>query len=98
MTGTVFLLLNGLTWATYWLVGVCGVVGAVLALMTREDAFRAGDRMTKMSWVALLAASSAVLIMPISTMLTWIGAVVIGVYWFDVRPQLRDIISGNTQW
>ncbi len=27
-----------------------------------------------------------------------IGVVIIGIYWFDVRPQIKDILSGNYQW
>ena len=26
-----------------------------------------------------------------------IGVVIIGIYWFDVRPQIKDILSGNYQ-
>ena len=27
-----------------------------------------------------------------------ICGVIIGIYWFDVRPQIKDILSGNYQW
>ena len=70
------------------------IVGAVLAAATREDAFRAGDRQGKWVWVGLLA-GSAVAMATGMTFLSWIGAVITGVYWFDVRPQLKAIINGD---
>ena len=70
------------------------IVGAVLAATTREDAFRAGDRQGKWVWVGLLA-GSAVAMATGMTFLSWIGAVITGVYWFDVRPQLKAIINGD---
>ena len=70
------------------------IVGAVLAAITREDAFRAGDRQGKWVWVGLLA-GSAVAMATGMPFLSWIGAVITGVYWFDVRPQLKAIINGD---
>ena len=70
------------------------IVGAVLAAATREDAFRAGDRQDKWVWVGLLA-GSAVAMATGMPFLSWIGAVITGVYWFDVRPQLKAIINGD---
>ena len=70
------------------------IVGAVLAATTREDAFRASDRQGKWVWVGLLA-GSAVAMATGMTFLSWIGAVITGVYWFDVRPQLKAIINGD---
>ena len=70
------------------------IVGAVLAAATREDAFRAGDRKGKWVWVGLLA-GSAVAMATGMPFLSWIGTVITGVYWFDVRPQLKAIINGD---
>lgn len=70
------------------------IIGAILAATTREDAFRAGDRQGKWVWVGLLA-GSAVAMATGMTFLSWIGAVITGVYWFDVRPQLKAIINGD---
>ncbi|MDY3127273.1 MAG: DUF2516 family protein [Corynebacterium sp.] len=75
-------------------VAAAAVVGVVLVCITREDAFRAGDRQPKYIWAAILAAS-ALAMMVHFPFLAWIGAVATGVYWFDVRPQLRDIQNGN---
>ena len=76
------------------ILALTAIVGAVLAAATREDAFRAGDRQGKWVWVGLLA-GSAVAMATGMTFLSWIGAVITGVYWFDVRPQLKAIINGD---
>lgn len=76
------------------ILALTAIVGAVLAAATREDAFRAGDRQGKWVWVGLLA-GSAVAMATGMPFLSWIGAVITGVYWFDVRPQLKAIINGD---
>ena len=75
------------------ILALTAIVGAVLAAATREDAFRAGDRQGKWVWVGLLAGSAVA--MATGMPLSWIGAVITGVYWFDVRPQLKAIINGD---
>lgn len=86
--------LEGLLFAA---VAIAGVVGAIMAATVREDAFTAADRQGKWVWVAILAASAFV-VMTRFPFLSWAGMVAIGVYWFDVRPQLRNILSGNYGW
>ena len=76
------------------ILALTAIIGAVLATTTREDAFRAGDRQGKWVWVGLLA-GSAVAMATGMPFLSWIGAVITGVYWFDVRPQLKAIINGD---
>ena len=76
------------------ILALTAIVGAVLAAATREDAFRAGDRQGKWVWVGLLA-GSAVAMATGMPFLSWIGAVITGVYWFDVRPQLKALINGD---
>lgn len=73
---------------------VAAIVGLILALTTREDAFPAGDRHPKMIWVAILGGSAFAMLFPLP-ILSWVGAVATGIYWFDVRPQLRSIINGE---
>lgn len=92
--------LTGIYWLNYGLffaVGLAGLVGVYMVLSTREDAFRAGDRQPKPVWAALLAVSATVLLLPtpVLSFLSWVGAVIIGIYWFDVRPQLKDLIAGR---
>ncbi len=75
-------------------VSLFALIGAVLAAMTREDAFRAGDRQNKWVWVGLLVGSALVMNLPLP-FVSWIGAIITGIYWFDVRPQLKAIINGD---
>ena len=88
-----FLALN-LDRYVFQILTLTAIVGAVLAAATREDAFRAGDRQGKWVLVGLLA-GSAVAMATGMQFLSWIGAVITGVYWFDVRPQLKAIINGD---
>lgn len=85
-----------ITIGTFVLV-LCGLAGAVMAALTRDDAFEAADRQNKWIWVSILALSSLVLHLNFP-FLSWIGIVIIGLYWFDVRPQIKDILSGNYGW
>ena len=75
-------------------VSLFALIGAVLAAMTREDAFRAGDRQNTWVWVGLLVGSALVMNLPLP-FVSWIGAIITGIYWFDVRPQLKAIINGD---
>ncbi len=93
-------LLNGygyLELFLYFAIGISGLVGAIMAGTTRGDAYEAADRQSKWIWVAILAASAFAVItrMPF---LSWAGMVAIGVYWFDVRPHIRSLLSGNYGW
>ncbi|MGP6174777.1 DUF2516 family protein [Corynebacterium sp. A21] len=81
----------------FLIIAVAGLVGAILAGTTREDAFSAGDRQSKWIWVGILAGSTLVVVLQFP-FLSWAGMVAIGVYWFDVRPHLRSILSGNYSW
>lgn len=77
---------------------ILAIVGAIQAAMTREAAFYVIDR-KKMNWVAALAGSAAgiVLLVPLGVQFVWIiGAVVVDVYWQDVRPGIREVL-GNAQ-
>ncbi|WKD56759.1 hypothetical protein CAPI_00905 [Corynebacterium capitovis DSM 44611] len=78
-------------------VGIAGVVGAVLAATTREDAFAAGNRQSKWAWVAILAVGAGVCLLRFP-FVSWFGAVAIGLYYLDVRPQLNNILRGNSGW
>ncbi|WP_092151401.1 DUF2516 family protein [Corynebacterium mycetoides] len=78
-------------------VGIAGFVGAVLAVMTRDDAYDAAGRQNKWAWVAILAVAGAVCLLRLP-LISWFGVVAIGLYYFDVRPQLNNIIRGNYGW
>lgn len=79
------------------LIGLAGIVGAALCATTREDAFTAGDRQQKWVWFGILLGASLGMFLNIQ-ILHWVGMVVIGIYWFDVRPQLKDIVNGGSTW
>lgn len=80
-----------------FLVGIAGIVGAVMAGLTRQDAFSAGDRMSKVAWVAILLGSALACLSGFA-FLGLIGCVFIGIYFFDVRPHLNNIIGGTYNW
>ncbi|AGP31683.1 DUF2516 family protein [Corynebacterium terpenotabidum] len=77
---------------------ILAVVGAIQAALTREDAFYVIDR-KKQNWILALGGSALgiVLLVPLGIQFVWIiGAVVVGVYWQDVRPGIREAL-GNAQ-
>lgn len=78
-------------------IAMSAILGAVLCASTRDDAFDAADRKGKWIWVGLLVGSAIVVVTRLP-FLSWIGLVVIGLYWFDVRPQIKDILNGNYGW
>lgn len=81
----------------FYAIAIAGLVGAVMAGTTRDDAYTAGDRQSKWIWTGLLAGSALMVALRVP-FLSWAGMVVIGLYWFDVRPQLRAIISNSGGW
>ncbi|ALC04883.1 hypothetical protein CDES_02105 [Corynebacterium deserti GIMN1.010] len=87
-------------WGIFAIIGICGFVGAFLAATTREDAFEVADRQKKMIWVAILIASGFVLTVfgPAIPILPWVAIIMIGIYWFDVRPQIKGILEGAGGW
>nr|WP_066529361.1 DUF2516 family protein [Corynebacterium bouchesdurhonense] len=80
--------------ALYVLAGIAGAVGAVLAAVTRPDAFDAAGRQSKSAWVAILAVSALALLLRLP-FIAWFAAVAVGIYYFDVRPQINNLLRGN---
>lgn len=85
-------------YAIPFLVGIMALVGAVLVITTRPDAFDAADRKSRNIWAGLLVGAAIFLLLP------WLGwmmlgipliaaMVITGVYWLDVRPQIKDILA-----
>ncbi|AKE40462.1 putative secreted protein [Corynebacterium kutscheri] len=81
----------------YTVLAISGVIGVILVLATRADAFEVADRQPKYVWAALLLASAFALMLQIR-FLSWAGIVIIGLYWFDVRPQINNILNGKFGW
>lgn len=79
------------------LVMMAGVVGAALVLATREDAFEVANRKSKWVWCAILLGSvvACALYQIFGFIFAMVGTVFIGLYWFDVRPQIKDILDGT---
>lgn len=81
-----------------WALALLGVWGAEQVATTREDAFEVADR-NKMLWCGILVLSAIVCLLGARAMfLAVIGMVVIGLYWCDVRPQIRDILNDEYHW
>jgi len=76
----------------FWGAAIAGIAGAFTATTTRDDAFPAADRQPKWIWVGLLSVAS-ILCWAGSTFLAVVGAVIICIYWCDVRPQIRLLIG-----
>lgn len=81
----------------YYVIALAGFIGAFLVATTREDAFEVAGRQSKLIWTALLGVSGFALALELP-FLAWIGMVIIGLYWWDVRPQIQNILSGNGGW
>lgn len=78
-------------------VGVVGIGGAVLAGTTRADAFEAANRQSKGVWVGILVLAALACLLRLQ-FIAWFGAVAIGIYFFDVRPQIQRILGGSYDW
>ena len=97
LVGTILSIPSLVRYVLFLLVGIAGVAGAILAAATRDDAYDAADRYNKWAWVAILAGSALVCIFQFP-FVAWFGAVAVGIYFFDVRPQITDIVRGNYGW
>ena len=85
------------------IVGVFALVGAVMVILTRADAFDAADRKSRNVWAGILVGSAFFLLLPwLGWMMLGIpviaGLVITGVYWLDVRPQIKGILSNAQGW
>lgn len=82
-----------------YLIGiVAGIAAIVFCTRTREDAFRAADKLTKPAWTAIVSASSAVLFMTLMRFrlfqfFSLFALVAIVVFWVDVYPKIKEILS-----
>ncbi|MCI6206408.1 MAG: DUF2516 family protein [Corynebacterium glucuronolyticum] len=90
---TAFTVFHYVIQALFYAIALAGIIGLVQCLITREDAFPAADRKSKMTWVAILAGSTLAQFLYQIPLIGWIGMVAIGIYWFDVRPSIKDVLS-----
>ncbi|MEU9108364.1 DUF2516 family protein [Streptomyces xanthophaeus] len=72
------------------------VVAFVLALVAREDAYRAADKKTKTFWLVLLGITVLVdYFLPQMLFLMIAGLVATIVFFVDVRPALKAVSGGG---
>lgn len=76
---------------------VLAAVGLAQLASTRDDAFMVIDR-EKQNWLMLMGGALALSILSffIAIELLWIiAAVIVGIYWQDVRPAIRDVLDNS---
>ncbi len=79
------------------LVGILAIVGFFDVLRTRPDAYMVIDR-KKENWLMMMGGASALALVSSYLsqsvgMLAIIAAVMVGIYWQDVRPSIRDVLG-----
>ncbi|MGO3362153.1 MAG: DUF2516 family protein [Corynebacterium sp.] len=81
------------------IVVIAAVWGAIQVAITRDDAFMVIDR-SKQNWLLLLGGTAlGVLILgPLISMIWIVGAVIVGIYWQDIRPSIRDVLDNSSDW
>ncbi|MBN9643816.1 DUF2516 family protein [Corynebacterium mendelii] len=80
-----------------YIFAVAGAIGAAQIAATREDAFEAANRKPKWFWFAMVAGSSLAMVLGV-WLINIIALVILGVYFFDVRPQIKSILDGSSSW
>ncbi|MEO5311703.1 DUF2516 family protein [Corynebacterium sp. c24Ua_83] len=76
---------------------VLAAIGLAQLANTRDDAFMVIDR-EKQNWLMLMGGAVALSILSffIAIELLWIiAAVIVGIYWQDVRPAIRDVLDNS---
>ncbi|AHI03992.1 DUF2516 family protein [Corynebacterium falsenii] len=71
------------------------IIGLIQLASTRNDAFTVIDR-KKENWLMLLGGASALglLSLFVNMELLWvIAAVIVGIYWQDIRPAIKDVLG-----
>lgn len=75
------------------------IFGAITVAMTRDDAFTVIDRQ-KQNWLMLCigatVAAGLSLFLPQMLILWVVAAVIVGIYWQDVRPAIRDVLDNSS--
>ncbi|MFD8422237.1 DUF2516 family protein [Streptomyces sp. NPDC059466] len=74
---------------------VLAVVALGMAAISREDAYRAADKQSKMFWLIILGITVAVNLLVPMIFLQIAGLVATIVFFVDVRPALRQVSGGG---
>lgn len=85
---------------------LAGVVAFVDAALRRPDAYPAADKQTKIAWMGITGACAVVLVFGsypffvfTPSSILWIAGIVGAlIYLVDVRPRLREVTGGNSNW
>ena len=85
---------------------IAGVVAFIDASLRRPDAYPAADKQTKVAWIAITGIAALVLVFgsyPFYVFappnILWVAATVGAlIYLLDVRPRLREVTGGNSNW
>lgn len=92
-------------WAINALLALASVVAVVQILSTRADAFDAADRRPRNTWagimgvVAFIMVAKALLGSTGFGLLSLVSCIILGIYFFDVRPSIKDVLTGqNNYW
>lgn len=86
---------GGLIVTSFVVVAIAGLVGAIQAAATRADAYDVVGR-NKNTWTLVPLGGAALVVLDFLTGIgfAWIvGAVLVGLYWFDVRPEIKDLLE-----
>ncbi|MEV6195970.1 DUF2516 family protein [Streptomyces sp. NPDC051920] len=86
---------GGLMWLIYTAMLVLAVVALVLAVVAREDAYRAADKQNKVFWLIILGITVVVNLLVPMLFLQIAGLVATIVFFVDVRPALRAVSGGG---
>lgn len=84
-------------WLIFTAMLVLAVVAFAMALLFREDAYRAADKQNKGFWLIILGVAVAVNLLVPMLFLQLAGLVATIVFFVDVRPALVRV-SGGRMW
>ncbi|MFK4099911.1 DUF2516 family protein [Streptomyces sp. NPDC019531] len=87
----------GFLWLLYLAMLVLAVVALVMALLFRDDAYRAADKQNKGFWLIILGIVVAVNLFVPMLFLQIAGLIATIVFFVDVRPALSQV-SGGKGW
>ncbi|MEO3978413.1 DUF2516 family protein [Streptomyces sp. CAU 1734] len=74
---------------------VTSVTALIMALLARDDAYRAADKQTKSFWLVILGVTVAVNLTISMLFLSIAGLIASIVFFVDVRPALAQVSGGG---
>ncbi|MBC9716612.1 DUF2516 family protein [Streptomyces sp. TRM66268-LWL] len=86
---------GGFMWLLFTAMLVLAVVALVLAVVAREDAYRAADKQTKNFWLIILGITVLVNLVVPMLFLQIAGLIATIVFMVDVRPALKQVTGGG---